>query len=77
MTRADRVVLVDLQDRRGVIDAAVEQRRIARREVERGDRDAVAIADRHRLDLDVGDAGRASDAVAIDRYAVGTGLRDR
>ena len=39
---------VDLEQGRRAIDAAVEQGRIAGREVQRRDRDAVAVADGHR-----------------------------
>ena len=45
-----RVTRADLQDRRRVIDAAVEQGRIAHRQLQRRDGDALAEADRHRLE---------------------------
>ena len=48
--RRNLVLRVDLEQRRGPIDAAVEQRRIASREMQRGDGDAMAEADGHRLE---------------------------
>ncbi len=47
LARRQRVVRPDLEQGRGMIDAAVEQRCIAHRQLQRRDRDALAKADGH------------------------------
>src|SRR3954454_14802321 len=51
------MVAVDLEQGRGAIEPAIEQRRIACRQVQRSDCDAVAEADRHRLEWTPARAG--------------------
>src|SRR4029079_3793245 len=48
--RGQRMVPTALEDRRRIIDAAVEQGRIAHRELQRRDGDALTETDRHRLE---------------------------
>ena len=70
---AERVVRAALQDRRRMIDAAVEQGRVAHRELKRRNRDALAEADRHRFERPPARAGCSARPRSLSSISTGRG----